>query len=64
MPYHDDNFGEWEGMEPSDPDFEDNVRFYKRVQKESVLKTCDGCGRKVRLRPDYAYCNACADMNY
>ena len=54
--YYDDNFGHWEDMD--DPD---NVAFYKQVQRESVLKKCQGCGRKVKLRPDYAYCNSCAD---
>ena len=33
------------------------VDFYKKVQRESALKTCDGCGGKFKLRPDYAYCN-------
>lgn len=59
--YHDDNFGHWDGMDPGDPDYEDNVRFYHQVQAESVEKTCDGCGRRVKLRPDYGYCNSCAD---
>ena len=54
--YHDDNFGWWEDMD--DPDM---VEFYHLVQSENVEKTCDGCGRRVRLRPDYAYCNSCAD---
>jgi hypothetical protein len=59
--YHDDNFGHWEGMEPGDPDREDNLEFYKKVQKESRRKKCQGCGAMVRLRPEYAYCNSCAD---
>jgi hypothetical protein len=54
--YYDDNFGHWEGMD--DPDMR---RFYKQVQKESVYKKCQGCGRRVKIRPDYAYCNSCAD---
>jgi hypothetical protein len=54
--YYDDNFGHWDGMD--DPDMRS---FYRKVQRESVLKTCQGCGRKVRLRPDYAICNSCAD---
>lgn len=53
--YYDDNFGHY------DIDSEDDVEFYHQVQKESTLKTCHGCGRRVRLRPDYAYCNSCAD---
>jgi len=55
--YMDDNFGVWEDM--GDPDMRD---FYFRVQRESVVKTCEGCGRKVKLRPDYGYCNGCAGI--
>ncbi len=51
----DDNFGTWEDM-----DNPDNREFYQQVQKESVWKKCQGCGRRVKLRPDYAYCNSCA----
>lgn len=54
--YYDDNFGHWEDMD--DPD---NVEFYRKVQRESVTKKCQGCGRKVKIMPDYAYCNSCAD---
>jgi hypothetical protein len=54
--YYDDNFGWWEDMD--DPDM---VDFYRQVQSESIQKTCEGCGRTVKLRPDYAYCNSCAD---
>ena len=54
--YYDDNFGFWHDMD--DPDMRD---FYRQVQKESKVKTCQGCGRKVRIRPQYAYCNSCAD---
>lgn len=55
--YYDDNFGHWDGMD--DPDM---IDFYNKVQKESVEKTCRGCGRKVMLRPDYDICNGCADI--
>lgn len=55
--YIDDNFGVWDDMD--DPD---NVEFYHQVQKESVVKTCEGCGRKVKLRPDYGYCNSCCEI--
>ena len=61
MPYYDDNFGMWEGMDPGDPDYEDNLRFYKRVQRTNVRKKCQGCGRMVRIQPQYGYCNSCAD---
>ena len=54
--FYDDNFGFWDGMD--DPEMRE---FYQQVQEESVDKRCEGCGRMVRLRPDYAYCNTCAD---
>lgn len=54
--YYDDNYGHWEDMD--DPDM---VDFYHQVQRESVVKTCQGCGRQVKIRPDYAYCNSCAN---
>ena len=57
--YYDDNFGWWEGMEG--PDGEDNRRFYKQVQKNSVRKKCKGCEQWVRIQRQYAYCNSCAD---
>ena len=60
MPHYDDNFGHWDGMDPDHPDYEDNVAFYKKVQAESIIKTCEGCERKVKLRPEYGYCNSCA----
>ena len=53
--YYDDNYGYWEGMD--DPDMQE---FYRETQRASVLKKCEGCGRKVKIRPDYAYCNSCA----
>ena len=56
MSYYDDNFGWWEDMD--DPDM---VRFYHQVQEESVEKKCEMCGRTVKIRPGYAYCNSCAD---
>lgn len=54
--YYDDNFGVWEGMD--DPEM---VEFYHQVQRESVEKKCEGCGRMVRIRPNYVYCNDCAE---
>lgn len=52
--FYDDNFGAWEIED------EEDIEFYHRVQAESVEKICDGCGRTVKLRPDYGYCNSCA----
>lgn len=54
--YYDDNFGHWENMD--DPDM---VDYYKQVQKTSVRKKCRGCEKWVRIQPQYAYCNSCAD---
>jgi hypothetical protein len=53
--YYDDNFGHWEIEDDED------VEFYHQVQKESVRKKCQGCGRMVKIKPDYALCNSCAD---
>lgn len=53
--YIDDNFGTY------DIEDEDDVEFYHDVQRRSVEKTCEGCGRRVRLLPDYAYCDSCAN---
>jgi hypothetical protein len=52
--YYDDNFGHW------DINSEEDVEFYHQVQRESVVKECQGCHRQVKLRPDYAYCDNCA----
>ena len=54
--YYDDNFGHWHDMD--DPDMQ---AFYHETQRKSVRKKCQGCGRMVRIKPDYAYCNSCAD---
>ena len=53
--YYDDNFGHYDIEDESD------VEFYQDVQRRSVLKKCEGCGNKVRLLPDYGYCNSCAE---
>lgn len=58
MEYYDDNFGHYENM-----DDEENVEFYKQVQRESVWKKCRDCGQRVKLRPDYVICNSCADAH-
>lgn len=55
--YYDDNFGHWEDMD--DPEM---VDFYHQMQRESVEKKCQGCGRMVKIKADYAYCNGCADI--
>ena len=53
--YVDDNFGNYEIR-----DHEDRA-FYRDVQRRSVEKACEGCGRIVRLLKEYAYCNRCAE---
>lgn len=52
--YYDSNFGHWD-MEDGD-----DVSFYHDVQSRSVTKTCQGCGDRVKLLPQYGYCNSCA----
>ena len=53
--YYDDNFGFWDDMD--DPE---TVDFYHDVQRRSVEKKCERCGRTVKILPQYAYCDACA----
>ena len=36
--------------------------FYRRTQRTNITKVCKGCGRSVRIQPQYAYCNGCADI--
>ena len=52
--YYDDNFGHYRIEEPEDIDF------YHDVQKRSVVKRCEGCNQKVKILPEYAYCDSCA----
>lgn len=52
--FYDDNYGWWE-MEDAD-DYE----HYRRTQRDSVMKKCKGCGKRVKILPQYAYCNTCA----
>lgn len=52
--YYDDNFGHWDIRD------EDDREFYRQVAKRSVWKKCQGCGRKVKLMPQYGYCDSCA----
>jgi hypothetical protein len=54
--YYDDNYGFWEDMD--DPDTQS---FYQETQRNSVRKKCQGCGRMVKIRRDYAICNSCAE---
>jgi len=53
--YHDDNYGCYEIRD------QDDVDFYFETQRASRRKKCQGCGRMVKIRPEYAYCNSCAD---
>jgi hypothetical protein len=52
--YIDDNFGTY------DIESEEDVEFYFETQRASVRKKCRGCGRMVKIKPEYAYCNGCA----
>lgn len=52
--YYDENFGHYEIRDEGD------VEFYREVQRRSVEKQCAGCGRTVRLMPQYGYCDSCA----
>lgn len=52
--YYDDNFGAYDIQD------EDDLAFYHEMQRRSVWKKCGACGRKVKLKPDYGICNACA----
>ena len=52
--YYDENFGHY------DIESEEDIEFYNQVQRNSVEKTCRGCDRKVRIMPQYAYCDSCA----
>lgn len=57
MVYYDDNYGVYE----DDEDPEETRKFYKETQAQSVYKKCQGCGKRVKIKRDYAYCNSCAD---
>ena len=52
---YDDNFGLWERY------VGESRQLYRQVQRASVSKRCKGCGYMVRIMPQYAYCNGCAD---
>jgi hypothetical protein len=52
--YYDDNFGCYDIRD------EDDIAFYKEMQRISIRKKCQGCGRMVKIKPDYGYCNSCA----
>lgn len=53
--YYDDNYGHWDMEDESD------VEHYRRTQETNVEKTCNGCGRRVMIQPQYAFCNTCAE---
>jgi len=53
--YYDDNYGHYE------IESDDDVDFYFQTQAQSVKKKCAGCNRMVRIKPEYGYCNSCAD---
>jgi hypothetical protein len=53
--YYDDNFGCY------DIQSEEDIEFYREMQRISVRKKCQGCGRMVKIKPDYGYCNSCCE---
>jgi rRNA maturation endonuclease Nob1 len=53
--YFDDNYGHY------NIENEEDVEFYHQTQARSVRKKCSGCGRMVKIKPEYGYCNSCAD---
>jgi hypothetical protein len=53
--YYDDNFGHYT------IESEEDIEFYHEMQRQSVRKKCQGCGRMVRIKPEYGYCNSCAE---
>lgn len=53
--YYDDNYGWYDIRDEGDIDF------YREVQERTVEKRCQRCDRKVKLLPQYAICNSCAD---
>ena len=52
--YYDSNFGHYDMTD------DDCVDFYNEVQRRSVTKTCQGCGDRVELLPQYNICDDCA----
>lgn len=53
--YYDDNYG------VVDIEDEDDLAWIKSVNKQSRRKKCKGCGRMVKLLPQYDVCDSCAD---
>ena len=53
--YEDDNFGKY------DIQNKDDIDFYKKMQKVSILKRCSMCNQEVKLRKEYDKCNSCMD---
>jgi len=51
----DDNYGVYEIND------QDDIDFYHKTQRNSVWKNCDRCGKRVKIRRDYATCNSCAE---
>ena len=53
--YYDNNYGFYEIHD------QDDIDFYHQTQRESVWKKCKSCGKRVKIKRDYAICNSCAD---
>ena len=50
---YEDNFGFWDVGE------QEEQAFFDHVQRESLPKTCDRCGQRVRLLPSKMLCASC-----
>lgn len=57
---YDDNFGHWE-CNGSAEDQAEMMSFYRHTQRTNVTKVCKRCERTVRIQPQYAICNSCAE---
>lgn len=60
MNMHDDNYGHWQ-FDGSADDQAELMDFYRQCQRTNVTKVCKRCERTVRIQPQYAICNSCAD---
>jgi len=59
---YDENFGDgYQRMIDDGEDPYEVQKFYEDTQRNSVEKECKGCGKTVKIKHDYAYCNNCAD---
>ena len=53
--YYDDNFGHY------NIESDEDVAFYREMQRRNVRKRCTRCGQMVSIQPQYAICNSCCE---